>query len=333
MGGKSSEYEISLISGIEVIRNINKNRYNIFPVVISKDGRNWQLTSTNSLYKITDPFKYKGKTKEILLSQKKIFIDIKDIPHKPDIVFIAMHGSYGEDGTIQAMLDFAGMKYTGSGVLASALGMNKLMFKKVMLQDNIPIPRYMGITLNKPLSNIIDVLGKPPYFVKPNNQGSSVGTSIVHNFRDLKKSLNLAWRYSEYALVEEYINGREFTCAVLGNENPTALPLIEIIPVKSEYFDYNSKYSESGSKEIVPAQISKKLTIKIQNISLKVFESIGCRGFARIDLMLRNNGEPVVLEINTIPGLTPMSLLPKAAKSAGMSYPKLIDNIIKYAYE
>ena len=333
IGGRSSEFEISLISGREVIRNINKSRYNIFPIVISKDGKRWQLTSSNALYEITDPLKYKGTTKEINLSQKKIFTDIKNIPQKPDIVFIVMHGSFGEDGTVQGMLELAGLKYTGSGVLSSALGMNKLMFKKIMIQDNIPVPRFTIISSNEPLSNVKNVIGNPPYFVKPNNQGSSIGTSIVHNIRNLKKSLNLAWRYSKYALVEEYIKGKELTCSVLGNENPTALPIIEIIPTKSDYFDYNSKYSESGSEEIVPAHISKKLTIKIQKISLKVFKSIGCRGFARVDIMLRNNTDPVVLEINTIPGLTPMSLFPKAARSAGISYPELIDKIIKYANE
>jgi len=333
MGGKSSEFEISLMGGREVVRNINKNEYNIFPIVISKDGKRWQLTSSSALYEIADPLKYKGTTKEIKLSQKKIFSDIKSIPERPDVVFIAMHGSYGEDGTVQGMLELAGLKYTGSGVLASALGMDKLMFRKILMQDDIAVPRFYRITPDEPLSHVIEVMGKPPYFVKPNNQGSSIGTSIVHDIRCLKKSLDLAWRYSKFALVEEYIKGKELTCAVIGNEDPTALPVIEIIPNRSDYFDYNSKYSESGSEEIVPARISQKLAFRIQMISLKVFKLIGCRGFARVDFMLRKNGEPVVLEINTIPGLTPVSLFPKAARSVGISYPELIDKIIKYAFQ
>jgi D-alanine-D-alanine ligase len=174
-------------------------------------------------------------------------------------------------------------------------------------------------------------LGGPPYFVKPSAQGSSVGASIVKNKSELSKAIKLALAYDKRVLVDEYVRGMEVTCAVIGNENPRALPLVEIRPLKGEFFDYESKYMESGSEEVVPARISKSLTKKVQDLSIKVYKAIGCRGFGRVDFILKKNKYPTILEINTIPGLTPMSLLPKEARAAGISYPKLLDKIIDYA--
>jgi len=281
MGGKSPEHEISLISGREVIKNLDKRKYQVSSVIIPKEGGQFKLD-----------------------------------PQKTDIVFIAMHGPFGEDGTVQGMLETAGVKYTGSGVLASALGMDKIMFRKIMRAEKIPVPKSTT---------------RFPCFVKPHNQGSSVGASIARNKKELDAAVKLARRYSDKVLVEEYLSGKEVTCAVLGNENPKALPVIEIVPLKGEFFDYESKYTESGAEEIVPARISKPLTKKVQEIAVKVYKAIGCRGFARVDFILKDNKHPVVLEINTIPGLTPMSLVPKAAKAAGISYSQLLDRIIEYA--
>ena len=282
MGGKSPEHEISIISGREVIRNLDRRKYLSSRIVISKSGKGIE----------------------------KIF------RAKADVVFIAMHGPFGEDGTIQGMLELAGLKYTGSGVLASAIGMDKIMFRKVMRAEGIPVPKSTT---------------EFPCFVKPHNQGSSVGASIVRNEKELAKAIKLARKYSDKVLVEEYLVGKEVTCAVLGNEDPKVLPVIEIVPLKGEFFDYESKYTESGAEEIVPARISKTLTKKVQDMAVKVYKAIGCRGFGRVDFILKDNQHPVVLEINTIPGLTPMSLLPKAAKAAGISYPRLLDRIIRYA--
>lgn len=295
MGGKSPEYEVSLISGREVVKNLDKEKYKVSSLVIPKSGGQVQVN-----------------------------------PKKTDVVFIAMHGPFGEDGTVQGMLEMMGVKYTGSGVLASALGMNKIMFRKVMQVENIPSPKYIVIHKNQGTTEILRVLGKPPYFVKPSAQGSSVGTTIVEQKKNLIKALNKAFKYGDTAIVEEYIKGTEVTCALFGNENPLALPVIEILP-KNKYFDYESKYAEEGTQEIVPARISKLLTKRVQEIAVKVYQAVGCRGFARVDFLLRDNKYPVVLEINTIPGLTPISLFPKAAKAAGVSYSKLLDKIIEYA--
>lgn len=333
MGGKSPEHEISLISGREVTKNLDHRKYNIVPILVSKNGERWQLTTEKSLNEIENPIKYKGTKREIEVSDKKVFTNMKNIPGKPDLVFIAMHGPYGEDGTVQGMLDLAGLKYTGSGILASAIGMNKLMFKRIMLEENIKIPKYVEMYPGQSSSIVGKKLGGPPYFIKPSDQGSSIGCSVSRNKKSLKKSLESAWRYSKFALVEEYVKGKELTCAVLGNEKPEALPVIEIVPKKAEYFDYNSKYLESGSEEIVPARISNDLAKRVQQIALRVHKVLGCRGFSRVDFIVKNAKTPLVLEINTIPGLTPMSLLPKAAKASGITYPRLLDKIIEYALE
>lgn len=283
MGGKSSEREVSMSSGKEVLANIDRKKYFVTPIEIPLKGNGW----VDKLLKI-----------------------------KPDVVFIALHGDLGEDGAMQGMLEEFGIPYTGCGVLASALGMDKILFKRIMRQEKILIPK--------------DVVNAP-CFVKPGNQGSSVGASLVLVKKDLNKAIKLAKKYSENILIEEYVKGVELTCGVLGNRDLEALPVVEIIP-KGKYFDYNSKYKKGGSEEIVPARISKPLTKKVQELAIKVYKTVGARGFARIDFILKNN-KLFVLEINTIPGLTPMSLLPKEAKAIGISYSVLIDKIIKYALE
>lgn len=330
MGGKTPEHKISLISGREVVRNLSKKKYNVLPVVISRDGEKWQLTTPKNLLALPDPLLTKGKDKA-LVGASEINIQRKDGIKSIDAVFIAMHGPFGEDGTVQGMLETAGLTYTGSGVLASALGMDKIMFRKIMIEEKIPIPRYVVFEKKEKSGKIFKSLGNPPYFVKPFNQGSSVGASIVKTKRDLKDALKAAFKYSDKILVDEYIKGMELTCAVLGNEDAYALPVIEIVPKRSEFFDYESKYAESGSDEIVPARISKPLTKKVQELAVKVHKAIGAREFSRVDFILKEGKYPVVLEINTIPGLTPMSLFPKAAKEAGFSYSQLLDKIVSYS--
>ena len=283
MGGRSSEREISLLSGKEILANIDKDAYSVSSLEIPKKGNAW----VNRLLNL-----------------------------KPDLVFIALHGTFGEDGSIQGMLEQLGIAYTGSGILASAIGMDKILFKKMMRDEKIPVPKDTN-TL--------------PCFVKPNGEGSSVGASPVFKQNMLKPAIKFAKKFSNNVLVEEYLKGTELTCAVIGNENSKALPVIEIRPLKAKFFDYKSKYKINGSQEIVPAGISKTITKKVQELSKRVYKIVGCRGFARIDFILKDNKYPVVLEINTIPGLTKMSLVPKAAKSAGISFSKLIDTIINYA--
>lgn len=299
MGGKSPEHDVSMISGNEVVKQLDKNKYDIVPFPVSKTGKGIETI----------------------------------LKTKADIIFIAMHGSFGEDGTIQGMLELSGIPYTGPGILASALGMDKIMFRKVMISEKIPVPKFTTFVKGEDIKKVSSDLGKLPYFVKPYDQGSSVGASVVNEQKELKPALGFALKYSQIALIDEYINGVELTCAVMGNKNPIPLPVIEIRALKGNFFNYESKYSDNGAQEIVPARISTELTEKVQNMAVKVYKAIGCRGVSRVDFMLKDDKYPIVLEINTSPGLTPASLLPKAAKAGGLSYSKLLDKIIEYAKE
>lgn len=327
MGGNSSEHEISFLSGSNVVQSLDKSEYEILPVVISKTGK-WQLTSAESIKKISNPIDFKNTTKEISLYKKSEIKNFRNsLSGKVDVAFIALHGKNGEDGSIQGFFETLGVKYTGSGVLASSLGMDKIMFRKMMEREKIPVPKYIVVKKGDNFKKIKKLLKRPPYFVKPSDQGSSVGASVVKKEKDLGKSLKLAHQYSDLALVDKLIKGREVTCAILGGIKPTALPLVEIV-TKNEFFDYDAKYSEGGAEEIVPARVGKRLTKKVQEISLAVYRALGCKGFARVDFIIEGNQNPYVLEINTIPGLTEMSLLPKAAKAYGIEYPNLIGRII-----
>src|SRR3989344_3388953 len=303
MGGKSSEHKISLMSGIEVAKNLDREKYLVKPMTISKDGKSFQL---------------KGKNYN--------FSQLSTV--NCQLFFIAMHGPFGEDGTIQGFLELMGVDYTGSGVLASALGMDKIYSRKLFTQADLTVPRYT-LVRKKKNQNIVAKNLKFPVFVKPNNQGSSVGTSKVKDKKDLASAIKDAHRYSDFALIEEFIDGIEVTAAIIGNDKPKALPLVEIIP-KRDFFDYKAKYDEKLTDEIVPARIGKTLTQKAQDAALIAYKTIGCRGFGRVDMIIKGH-DVYVLEVNTIPGLTSVSLLPKAAKAAGISYSQLLDKIISFA--
>lgn len=295
MGGKSPEHDVSLLSGRQVIDNLDKNKYEASSFVIPKSGK-------------FDFDLFKNLT--------------------VDIVFLAMHGPFGEDGTIQGLLEIAGLPYTGAGVLASAIGMDKPVFKKLMEQAKIPIPPYLIFKKKDDTGKILKKF-KYPFVVKPSNQGSSVGVSIVKDKDNLFSALNTVFKFTNTAVIEEYIKGIEITCGILGNEELIALPVVEIIP-KNEFFNYEAKYTEGMSDEIVPARISPPLTELVQETAKKVYRAVGCRGFGRIDMIIKDS-QPYVLEINTIPGLTPASLLPKAAKAMGLSYSQLLDKIIGFS--
>jgi len=333
MGGRSIEHEISILSGQQVVLNLDPNKYEVLPIIISKSGV-WKLTSINEILKLKNPIPLKGTSQEIVLKEKEEISEVRSIANKGvDVVFIAMHGPFGEDGKIQGMFDLAGIKYTGSGVLTSSLCMDKEFFRQFMKSHKFMIPKYICLKKKDKYnrSDILSQLGNGPYFVKPVCGGSSVGSSIARNLKELKKKVDFAFKYDNRVLVDQHIEGLELTCSVIGNDKPIALPVVEIHPLKGKFFDYNSKYSDKGSEEIVPARISTHLTKKVQDFAIKVYKLVGCRGFGRVDFILKNNKNPVVLEINTIPGLTLMSLLPKAAKADGISYPELLDIIINNA--
>lgn len=335
MGGKSPEHDVSLVSGREVVRHLDKRKYEILPVVISVDGQRWQLISPRQILLHSPARVEKTDHKRRIKKGKALLPQGQPLPlslaaKKTDVVFVAMHGPFGEDGTIQGMLELAGIPYTGAGVLASALGMDKPLFRKVVCQKGIPTPKYLVFKKGQDQKTIWKRF-KLPMVVKPSSQGSSVGVSIVHKKKELDNALRKAFSFGPRIIIEEYLRGTEVTCGVLGNENLVALPVVEIIP-KTEFFSYEAKYNEGKCEEIVPARISKKLTKKVQNLAIRVYKTINCRGFGRVDMIIRKD-KPYVLEINTIPGLTPVSLFPKEAAAAGISYPQLLDRLIELALE
>lgn len=336
MGGKSPEHDVSLASGKEIVNHLDPQKYDVLPVVISRDGSRW-LTGQKAkqLYSKKDTI-VNEKTKEITRADSQISRQVMalgqtlptEVKEQVDVVFIAIHGPFGEDGTVQGMLELAGLTYTGSKVLASALGMNKIASKKIWQSDGLPVVPYQILKRGEKEKIKFDY----PLVIKPSDQGSSVGVNIVHNRKELAPALKSAFAYSGQIIVEKYIQGKEIQGGVLGNDQPFALPLVEIIP-KHEFFDYTCKYQAGMSQEIVPARIDKKTTVKMQELAVAAFKSLSCRGFARIDMFLSNKGEIFISEINTIPGLTANSLLPKEAKAAGISFPALLDKIINYALE
>ena len=299
MGGRSAERDISLISGREVAKNLNRKKYSVIPVEIPKNG----ITSASPIP---------------ILKKNKV-----------DIAFIAMHGPYGEDGTIQGLLELAGIPYTGSRVLASALGMDKIYSRKIFTQIGLNTPKFVLVDKQQKKTSISPL--KFPVFVKPQSQGSSIGTSKANNQKQLDLALKEAFKFGKVAIVEEFLEGVEITGAVLGNENPIALPLVEIVS-KKEFFDYEAKYDAKLTDEIVPARITKDLTQKAQDAAIKAYIALNCSGFGRVDMIISKD-KIYVLEVNTIPGLTPVSLFPKAANAAGISYPQLLDEVIKLVNE
>lgn len=341
MGGKSPEYEVSLSSGREVVKHLDLGKYEVLPVVISRDGLRWEIVAKEKLLhspggvekRISS--KFKVKSLKLAVGESQNFLTGGGVG-KVDLVFIAMHGPYGEDGVVQGMLELLGLPYTGSGVLASALGMDKILSRIIFKSAKIPTPRFFVVekrkfNFKKVIAKISSSFGFP-VVTKPYNQGSSVGVTLVKKPAQLSQACQKVFSVSKKMIIDEYIRGVEVSCGVLGNDDPQALPVVEICPQK-EFFDYEAKYTSGMSEEIVPARISKQLTQEVQKYAVLAFQAIGARGFARVDMFLKDGKTPLVSEINTIPGLTPNSLLPKEAASAGISYPQLLDKIIEFALE
>lgn len=293
------------------------------------------LSTGKTAAEYLDPAKFSFRTYDTKKDLPKLFYDVTR--KKIDVCFIALHGRGGEDGSIQGMLELLKVPYTGPGIMASAIGMNKIVSKKLFQKEKILTPKFIFFDEENIKRNPNDVFKKIkkeiglPCVVKPATSGSSVGVSIVKKENEIKKGIESALREDNRIIVEKYIKGKEITVGILGNKEPRVLPVIEIVP-KKNFFDYQAKYNPKFSDEIVPARIPAKITKKAQRIAGKVYQLIECRGFSRVDMILQ--GEKIyVLEINTIPGLTPNSLLPKAARAAGISFSKLLEKIIKFALE
>lgn len=291
--------------------------------------------SLNSGRAVFEALQEKGYEVESLDFNPKVLGDIEKI--NPDVVFIALHGKNGEDGTVQGYLELLGIPYTGSGVAASAIGMDKVLTKKILCYEGLPTAEFEVIFKNGftpenfDAGSLIERFGLP-MVVKPPTQGSSVGTTIVRNKEDLLPAIEKALAFGNEVLIERFIAGTELTVAIIGNEEPKVLPIIEIT-AQNEYYDYESKYTPGMSTHIIPARIPDEAGKLIEEIAKKAYRALKCRGFSRIDFILDQNGNPYILENNTIPGMTATSLIPDAARAAGISFPELVDKIVKMTVE
>ena len=261
-----------------------------------------------------------------------IFLDVKndidEIIEKScmDVAFIALHGRFGEDGTVQRMLEDAGIPYTGSGAEASLSALDKVASKDLFIRNFIPVPRHIVLIKGRSHPCDCDKLGMP-IVVKPHLEGSSIGLSIVRNKNLLQAAIDKAFEYGDKVILEEYINGRELTVGILNDE---ALPVIEIVP-RNKVYDYNAKYKDSATKYLVPAPIPEDISIEARRLGVLAHKTLGCRSFSRVDMMMAPSGDIFVLEVNTIPGMTERSLLPKAARAAGLRFSSLCVRILEDA--
>ncbi len=335
MGGVSSERGVSLSTGKQVLEALGNDRYIAYGVDTAlMPGARSHLERTSSEHIEAVEQAARQVTEHGLLGMQDILDPSGD--YFPDVAFLALHGKFGEDGTIQGMLELAGITYTGSGVLASALAMDKSMAKKVLVSDGIKVPGSFEITsgcscldFDDPVSKA-DIFGYP-LMVKPSRQGSTIGMCKVESSASLIDAVREAAAYDNKIIIEQFVSGTELTVGVLGNDNPIALPVVEIVPAKG-FYDYEAKYTPGATEEIVPARIPGAQAECAQSIAISCHKSLGCRGVSRTDIILAEDGM-YVLEVNTIPGLTPTSLLPRAAGAAGMSFSELLDIIIEAALE
>lgn len=319
-GGMSSEYEVSIKSGEMVAKNLDGDVFKITPVEITREGE-WRFgTDSGDYLEVYDAI---PKLKSI----------------HPDCVFIALHGPYGEDGRIQGLLDVLGMPYTGSGCSASAIAIDKIRSKTLAMAAGIRVAKHLECTRKQwdedreELAATIEMTFGFPCVVKHPRQGSSLGMGIPQTSNDLPAAMEEAFLYGYEIMVEEFISGREVTCGVIDVDDPEeaqALPVTEIRPLKSEFFDYAAKYTPGASEEITPAELDDALTARIQEIALRAHEAVGCRGFSRSDMIL-DDGDPVWLEVNTIPGLTETSLYPQEAAAAGMTMTEFLGKLVTSA--
>lgn len=282
---------------------------------------------------ITNALKIKGYSYVEIPIDENVVEKIKN--EKIDIAIISAHGKYGEDGTIQGLLELLGIPYIGSGVLASALALNKIMAKKVFYFHNIPTPSWIEVTKKdletKDLDQILKDIEKlkKPWIIKPANQGSTIGLSVVNNVQELNDALKEAFQYDDTAVVEEFIKGLEITAGIYDIDKPICLPLIEIIP-KTGFYDYKTKYTPGLSDHIIPARIPEKTYKKAQELGILAHQALGCRHLSRVDMIVEEKTNNIyVLEVNTIPGMTETSLYPEAAKAFGIEFPDLIESFIK----
>jgi D-alanine-D-alanine ligase len=318
-GGRSSEHEISLASARSVVAALDPTRYEVVEIAIGREGR-WELGESGS--ETQSPI----ESLPVLAEAGSPAQALGTV----DVVLPILHGPFGEDGTVQGLLDLAGVPYVGAGVAASALCMDKDLCKKVLRESGIPVAAHHTIRLGDAIENPYGY----PVFVKPARLGSSVGITKAHDEAELEAAVALARRHDEKVLVEEFVPGTEVEVGVLGNLRPAPLASVvgEIVP-HAEWYDYAAKYDAGGSDIVVPARIPDAVAARVQALAVDAFVATECEGMARVDFFLREGGEPVVNEINTIPGFTETSVYTRLFEASGISYAELLDRLIGLALE
>jgi len=332
MGGNSPERDVSLVSGEAITEGLRQAGHQVLAVDTADSWRALPAQARHLTHVIgtrpPDLHELQPIDSERTLKSFESS-DLKDV----EVIFLALHGGKGEDGTIQALLDLTGKPYTGSGVLASAMAMDKNISKKIFEREGILTPRWIYWDSQ----NSADFDGfkaessklRYPQVVKPNNQGSTVGVSVIDESKQFDQAVEIAKEFSSQILVEEFIPGREITVAILDKQ---PLPVVEIVPEHGIY-DYECKYTSGKSRYICPAELIDRQTKEVQKAGLRAFQSLGCESYARVDFRMSPEGKFYCLEVNTLPGMTEHSLVPKAAKAAGMSFPKVVDRIARLAVE
>jgi D-alanine-D-alanine ligase len=334
-GGRSAEHEVSLISAQGVMAAIDQERLQGVPMGITKDGT-WLTPQETQAALAAISGERMGALKEP--SGRGFSGQALDALREVDVLFPLVHGTYGEDGSLQGLLEILGIPYVGANVTASAVGMDKVIQQMVFRQAGLPVPHSLVVTspqwkneMTAVVRQIESELGYP-CFVKPANGGSSIGTTKARSREDLADGLTEALRHDRKALVEQAIAGRHIECSVLGNDDPQASPLGEIA-FSREFYDYVAKYEDPRTRLIIPADLPPEVSERLQAMAIAVFKTIDCAGMGRVDFFLAQDGQIYVNEINTIPGFTPMSMYPKLWEAAGLSYSDLIGRLIELGLE
>jgi D-alanine-D-alanine ligase len=345
-GGRSGEHAVSLMSARSVFNVLDPQKYDVIPIAITQDGawltgeNAWEalnsaktgvLTSCAILPSTSHPGIYRLNP----TAQGELLEQFSQL----DVVFPVLHGTFGEDGTLQGLLELADLAYVGAGVLGSAVGMDKALFKDVMRSNNIPVVESLLVSRHEIETDLPSVVERAenlapyPLFAKPVNLGSSVGITKCHNRSDLMEGAMDAARYDRRVLIERGVNAREIEVSVLGNDQPVVSIPGEILPSR-EFYDYDAKYIDENSALLIPAPIPAEVTAQIQEIAIRTYKAVDCAGMARVDFLLdKVNGQIFVGEINTIPGFTQISMYPKLWEASGLPYAQLVDRLIELALE
>ena len=323
-GGRSSEHEISLASARSVLSALDPERYDVVSVAIGRDGR-WAISGVRPRLAGSDPA---GSAETLPVPAED---GTMAVVGGVDVVLPILHGPFGEDGTVQGLLELIDVAYVGAGVAASALAMDKDLFKKVLRDSGIPVARHHAIRLGDPVTNPFGY----PVFVKPARLGSSVGISKVHDETELAPAVALARRHDEKVLVEEFIVGMEVECGVLGNRQPPPIASLpgRIDTLEHDWYDYASKYDEGGMELVVPPELPQETIELVQQRAVDAFVAGECEGMARVDFFVRGEGEVLLNELNTIPGFTATSVYAKLFEASGIPYAELVDQLVQLALD